>query len=111
MNSQWIAASRFGLGARPDEAPPSDPKAWVRGQLTRYDPKPAALAAAPSRAEVAGQLADYLEEQRKAPRRPQQVQPAQPMQPAAMTTAATGDAAMNDRLAGLPQSAQQFIRK
>ncbi|MEA3035567.1 MAG: hypothetical protein QOH04_1332 [Sphingomonadales bacterium] len=111
MNSQWIAASRFGLGARPDEAAPRDPKAWLLGQLTRYDPKPAALAAAPSRAEVAGQLADYLEEQRSAPRRPQQARPmqqAQPMQPAAMTT---GEPAMNDRLAGLPQSAQQFIRK
>jgi uncharacterized protein (DUF1800 family) len=105
MNSQWIAASRFGLGARPDEAAPRDPKAWLLGQLTRYDARPAALASAPSRAEVAGQLADYLEEQRNAPRRPQQ---AQPMQPAAMTT---GEPAMNDRLAGLPQSAQQFIRK
>jgi uncharacterized protein (DUF1800 family) len=112
MNSQWIAASRFGLGARPDEAPPSDPRAWLRGQLSRFDAKPAALAAAPSRSEVAGQLADYLEEQRNAPRRPQQAQAApqmQPMQPAAMTT--TGESAMNDRLAGLPQSAQQFIRK
>src|SRR3954447_24350635 len=105
MNSQWIAASRFGLGARPDEAAPRDPKAWLLGQLTRYEAKPAALAAAPSRAEVAGQLADYLEEQRNAPRRarPQpQPQPAQPMQPAAMAT--SGEAAMNDRLAGLPQS-------
>src|SRR3954453_23711210 len=107
MNSQWIAASRFGLGPRPDEAPPPDPKAWLRGQLSRFDPKPAALAAAPSRSEVAGQLAEYLEEQRNAPRRAQP-QPAPPMQPAAMTT---GEAAMNDRLAGLPQSAQQFIRK
>src|SRR4051812_23107549 len=110
MNSQWIAASRFGLGARPDEAAPRDPKAWLLGQLTGYEAKPAALASAPSRAEVAGQLADYLEEQRNAPRRPQQAQQAQqaqPMQPAAMTTG--GEAAMNDRLAGLPRSAQQFI--
>src|SRR3954469_21105570 len=108
MNSQWIAASRFGLRARPDEAAPPDPKAWLRGQLTRFDPKPAALASAPSRSEVAGQLAEYLEEQRSAPRRAQPQQ-AQRMQPAGMTTG--GEAAMNGRLAGLPQSAQQFIRK
>ena len=59
-----IALNRFGLGARPDEAAPADPKAWLRDQLTGFDPHPPALAAAPTRASVAGHLADYLAELR-----------------------------------------------
>ena len=60
-----IALNRFGLGARPDETVPSDPKAWLHTQLKSFDPKPPALAAAPARAAVAGHLADYLDELRE----------------------------------------------
>src|SRR5438270_12527013 len=62
MNAQTIALDRFGLGARPDEALPADPKAWLHAQLGGFDPRPAAIAAAPTRQEVATQLADYLEQ-------------------------------------------------
>lgn len=42
-----IAVNRFGLGARPDEAAPDDPKRWLIGQFHRFDPRPAPIAAVP----------------------------------------------------------------
>ena len=42
-----IALNRFGLGARDDESPPADPKAWLLAQFDRYEPKPAAWASLP----------------------------------------------------------------
>ncbi|HEY0412666.1 MAG TPA: DUF1800 domain-containing protein, partial [Allosphingosinicella sp.] len=98
---------RFGLGARPDEEAPRDSKAWLAGQLSRYEPRPAALAAAPARRDVAQQLADYIEETRGTRRQGGRLP--EPPPPAAMEGAA--EPRMNDNLAGLPQSAQRFIRK
>jgi uncharacterized protein (DUF1800 family) len=115
MTEQTIALNRFGLGARPDEAPPADPKAWLHAQIGRFDPRPAAIAAAPKRQEVAQQLADYFEEVRAmGGRQARQAQPRPQPQPASRTMTAPagqGMQEMNDKLAGLPQSAQQFIRK
>lgn len=48
-----IALNRFGLGARPGEAPPADPAGGLRDQLDAYDPLPAPIAAL-------GQPADRL---------------------------------------------------
>ena len=62
MSDTAIALNRFGLGGRPDEAAPGDPKAWLKDQFARFEPKPAAIAAAPGRAAIAGELADYLDE-------------------------------------------------
>ena len=45
--AQAIALNRFGLGARPDETPPADPKRWLAGQIEAFDPRPAAFAALP----------------------------------------------------------------
>jgi uncharacterized protein (DUF1800 family) len=42
-----VALNRFGLGARDDESPPADPKAWLLAQFDRYEPKPAAWATLP----------------------------------------------------------------
>jgi uncharacterized protein (DUF1800 family) len=56
-----IAANRFGLGVRPGEQVPDDPRRDLLAQFGRYDPRPAAFANAPTRAAVAGELADYLE--------------------------------------------------
>jgi uncharacterized protein (DUF1800 family) len=68
MSTLSFAYNRFGLGARPDDAAPDDPRRWLAVQLDRYDPRPEPIAAAPARAQVAGQLADYLEETRMARR-------------------------------------------
>jgi uncharacterized protein (DUF1800 family) len=96
-----IALNRFGLGARPTEPAPSDPKSWLRGQLGRFEPRPEALAAVPSRGKVVDQLADYMAEQRMEARAKRQAMP----QPASMPTADTkpGDE--------LPDSARKFLRQ
>ncbi|MDP9415222.1 MAG: DUF1800 domain-containing protein [Pseudomonadota bacterium] len=51
-----IALNRFGLGARPDEAPPNDAKAWLREQFNRFEARLPAFTALPRGADVA---ADY----------------------------------------------------
>lgn len=55
-----ISLNRFGLGARPDEAPPAEPRRWLTNQLDRFQP---ALPAAPTSAAVASRLRDYYDEQ------------------------------------------------
>lgn len=62
MSELSIALNRFGLGARGDGQLPDDPRRWLTSQMRRFDPKPAAFADLPSRATIAGTLADYLEE-------------------------------------------------
>lgn len=64
MSDAAIALNRFGLGARSDEAVPADPKRWLRGQIERFEARPAALAALPSREAIASGLADYFQELR-----------------------------------------------
>jgi uncharacterized protein (DUF1800 family) len=60
-----IALNRFGLGARPDDAAPSDPRGWLTDQFDRYDPRPAGFAAL----DDAGALARRYREARPANRR------------------------------------------
>ena len=75
MLATTIALNRFGLGARPDERSPTDPKNWLLQQLGRFEPRPQALAQVPARAQVVEQLGDYLAEQRMQGRQ-KRVQPA-----------------------------------
>jgi uncharacterized protein (DUF1800 family) len=42
MKAPVIALNRFGLGARPDEPPPSDPQRWLLSQFEKYEPLPQA---------------------------------------------------------------------
>lgn len=86
MLASAIALNRFGLGARPGDSLPADPKAWLLGQFTSFQPRSQALAQVPSRSEVIGQLADYLAEARTAR------QAKRSMQPAALSTGATQQA-------------------
>jgi len=116
MSSATVALSRFGLGARRDEAIPADPRSWLADQLDGYDPRPAAIAAAPARREVAQQLADYFAEVRVEgggqQQRRRRSAPAPAMAEPAMGTEPNMAAAMQDeRLAGLPDSARKFVRK
>ncbi len=60
-----IALNRFGLGARPDEPLPDNPRKWLLDQFARFEPRPAAIAAAPDSRAVSADLAKYLEEQRQ----------------------------------------------
>ncbi len=47
MSAPAIALNRFGLGARPEDAPPSDPQRWLLSQLDAYEPLPAAWKSQP----------------------------------------------------------------
>ncbi|HSV82072.1 MAG TPA: DUF1800 domain-containing protein [Ramlibacter sp.] len=42
MSPSALALNRFGLGARPDDAPPADPQRWLLSQFDTYEPLPAA---------------------------------------------------------------------
>jgi uncharacterized protein (DUF1800 family) len=76
MLASAIALNRFGLGARPEDRPPSVPKHWLLQQLDRFEPRPQALALVPARAQVVDQLAEYVAEQQMARRDKRQMQPA-----------------------------------
>jgi uncharacterized protein (DUF1800 family) len=76
MLASTIALNRFGLGGRPEDQPPSDPKHWLLQQLDRFEPRPQALAQLPARAQVVDQLAEYVAEQQVARRDKRQMQPA-----------------------------------
>lgn len=56
-----LALNRFGLGARPDEPFPAAPRRWLVEQFDRWDPRPAPIAAAPARAQVAADLVALLD--------------------------------------------------
>lgn len=54
--SVTIALNRFGLGARPEEKAPADPKAWLRRQIDAYDKQPPTIAALPNTFKI---IADF----------------------------------------------------
>jgi uncharacterized protein (DUF1800 family) len=63
MSASTIALHRFGLGARPDEPPPGEPKRWLIEQLDRFEVRSAAITAAPTSGDAAAILAEYYQEQ------------------------------------------------
>ena len=99
MLASTIALNRFGLGARPDDQPPADPKRWLLQQFDRFEPRPQALAQVPAR-DAGGRAARRLYRRRS--RWP--AAPSAQMQPASMPT---GDdaAAGRSRRPKMPASA------
>ncbi|HWC56691.1 MAG TPA: DUF1800 family protein, partial [Sphingomicrobium sp.] len=93
-----IALNRFGLGARASDSPPANSKSWLMGQFAAFQPRPEALSKVPSRAEVVGQLADYLEQARM------DWQAKRAMQPASATTG--GEQAQKQ-----PDPLRRYLRK
>lgn len=57
-----IALNRFGLGARPGDAPPREPKVWLIEQLSAYQPMPAAWSGLPSSVALAADFAQRREQ-------------------------------------------------
>ena len=99
MSQASIALNRFGLGARPDERAPENPQQWLLDQLDRFDPRPAAIAAAPNTVTVAADLAGYFVAQRQLRQdKADLTAPAAMALPAAMTSPAR-DAVMQARQA------------
>jgi uncharacterized protein (DUF1800 family) len=74
MIESTIALNRFGLGARPSDQAPPDPKRWLLQQLNRFDARPPALANVPSRSQVIDELGDYIAAQQMAGRAKRQMQ-------------------------------------
>ena len=70
MAIQYLAANRFGLGRRFDDAPSAGhPRDALLRQLDQFDPAPPPIAALASRIEIAEAYVDYRED-RAAARRP-----------------------------------------
>jgi uncharacterized protein (DUF1800 family) len=61
-----VALNRFGLGVRPDESQPVDPKAWLLAQFERYTALPAAWADEPTGASQVVAYGEYLRALRQA---------------------------------------------
>ncbi|MGZ5180572.1 MAG: DUF1800 domain-containing protein [Ramlibacter sp.] len=61
MSTAAIALNRFGLGARPDEPPPADPRRWLLEQFEVYEPTPQPWATQPR---GAAQVQHLIAEQR-----------------------------------------------
>ena len=99
----------FGLGARPEETPPGDPRRWLAAQLGRLEVRPAALTQMPSRREIAEQLATYLGQVRRQGRQLQRKVMAGNKQPADAQDMANG-ATGNTATAGLPEPTRHYIR-
>jgi uncharacterized protein (DUF1800 family) len=66
LRTSAIALTRFGLGARPGEPPPADPKRWLLSQFERYTPATAGWAAEPSTAAMIAGYVGYQRELRQA---------------------------------------------
>jgi len=60
MSPAAIAVNRFGLGSRPNEAVPADPKKWLLAQFSLYQPAPAAWA---NQTKTSVLLSDYVKKQ------------------------------------------------
>ena len=67
-----IALNRFGLGARPEDSAPGEPKRWLTSQFDKFDVRPAALAGLPD----AGEMLQTYQEQHRAARQAAKAMPA-----------------------------------
>jgi uncharacterized protein (DUF1800 family) len=91
-----IAFNRFGLGARPDDNVTGKAANLLRGQLARFEARPATLAGQPGRSEIAATYQQYRMDRRE--RRQEKRAEAEAMKP---------DDAMSMVGAGAPASEQQ----
>jgi uncharacterized protein (DUF1800 family) len=62
MTPAAIAVNRFGLGARPDEAAPAEPKKWLVAQFNQYEAAPSVWA---NQAKTADLVADFADKQQQ----------------------------------------------
>lgn len=98
--SAAIALNRFGLGARPTDQIPVDPRSSLLEQFERFEPRPQELASVPDRHEVVKQLGDYLAEAKM------ERQARRQLQGAAVMPAASANAPEVP-----PDAASNFLRK
>lgn len=65
MRDAATALHRFGLGGKGSDPAPTDPKSWLKSQLTRFDPRPAPIAALPSTATLIEKLRDARDDRKE----------------------------------------------
>ncbi|WP_310473879.1 DUF1800 domain-containing protein [Sandarakinorhabdus sp.] len=65
MSLAAIALNRFGLGARPGDSAPADPRGWLLAQVGQFDPHPAVIAALPDAAAMTLQYRQNLGQLRR----------------------------------------------
>ena len=98
MTDAAIALNRFGLGARPGDPPPADPRRWLIAQFDAFQTRPAVLADAPTSLSAGQALADY-QQARQGVRIERREDPDAPQRPRGRrraTVAAQSDPAMAD---------------
>lgn len=112
MSEAAIAWNRFGLGARRDESPHGDPRRWLLDQIDAYRPSPPPVAAAPTSAAVAADLASYQAERRMIRQQaPAGAMAARSASSPAMTPApATPPAMTAEPMAAAPTTAMSPVR-
>ena len=66
MNSAAIAVNRFGLGARPDDDAPNDPKKWLLDQFNNYHANATSLTNQPNTINSIAEYAKKKQEMREA---------------------------------------------
>lgn len=64
MRESSVALNRFGLGGRRGEAVPPEPRRWLLDQFGKFDPRPAAIAALPSSAQLVAMFREARDDQR-----------------------------------------------
>lgn len=65
LSATSIALNRFGLGARPDDTPPADPKRWLTEQFDRFEVRPDGYAALLDPGQIVESYRDQVEQFRK----------------------------------------------
>jgi uncharacterized protein (DUF1800 family) len=65
LSAAAVALNRFGLGARPDDEAPGDPKAWLTGQFGRFQVRPTGFDALPDAGEIVEGYRDRLRAMRR----------------------------------------------
>jgi uncharacterized protein (DUF1800 family) len=64
-----VALNRFGLGARPDDSPPADPRRWLVDQFDWFDPRPNGYVTLPDAGEIVESHRDKLKQLRREARK------------------------------------------
>lgn len=65
MSLAAIAFNRFGLGARPGDAAPFNPRGWLLAQMGQFDPRPAVITSLPDAAAMTLQYRQNLAQLRR----------------------------------------------
>jgi len=114
MAKASIALNRFGLGARPGDAPGSDPADWLLAQFDSYEARTPAIAALASGSRIASELTEYLREVRvlrREKRRDAAPRPEMEIEPARRGSAMQSGAEQQDKAGDPVAEARRFARQ